>query len=172
MTGTAMTEANEFWKVYKLDVVAVPTNRAADPAELPDAIYRSDREKLSSILEEIREVHATGRPILVGTTSIEKSEQLSEMLKRHGITHQVLNAKYHGREAEIVAVAGRKSAVTIATNMAGRGTDIILGGNPEFMAWADLEAQLTDADGRPLYLTRLEVPQDVWEEAAAGTSPR
>ena len=170
MTGTAMTEANEFWKVYKLDVVAVPTNRALTRQSFPDAIYRSDREKLSSILEEIREVHATGRPILVGTTSIEKSEQLAEMLKRHGITHQVLNAKYHEREAEIVAQAGRKSAVTIATNMAGRGTDIILGGNPEFMAWADLK-RLTDADGRPLYPTRLEVPQDVWEEAVAKYEP-
>jgi preprotein translocase subunit SecA len=110
MTGTAMTEANEFWKVYKLDVVAVPTNRALTRQSFPDAIYRSDREKLGSILEEIREVHATGRPILVGTTSIEKSEQLADLLKRHGIRHQVLNAKYHEREAEIVAQAGRKSA--------------------------------------------------------------
>src|SRR4051812_27684976 len=170
MTGTAMTEANEFWKVYKLDVVAVPTNRPLTRQGFPDAIYRSDREKTASILEEIREVHATGRPILVGTTSIEKSEQLAELLKRHGIPHQVLNAKYHEREAEIVAQAGRKSAVTIATNMAGRGTDIILGGNPEFMAWADLK-RLTDADGRPLYPTRLEVPKDLWEAAVARYEP-
>src|ERR687893_1636559 len=135
--------------VHKRDVDAVPTNRELTRQSFPDAIYRSDREKLTSILEEIREVHATGRPILVGTTSIEKSEQLAELLKRHGIPHQVLNAKYHEREAEIVAQAGRKSAVTIATNMAGRGTDIILGGNPEFMAWADLK-RLTNEDGRPL----------------------
>src|SRR5918997_4218058 len=126
-----MTEANEFYNVYKLDVIAIPTNRPLTRESFPDVIYRTDREKYHSILEEIREVHATGRPILVGTTSIEKSEQIAEMLKRHGIEHQVLNAKYHEREAEIVAQAGRKSAVTIATNMAGRGTDIILGGNPE-----------------------------------------
>ena len=126
-------------------------------------IYRTDREKYDAILDEIREVHETGRPILVGTTSIEKSELIAEMLQRHGITHQVLNAKYHEREAEIVAQAGRKGAVTIATNMAGRGTDIILGGNPEFMAWADLK-RLKDEDGRPLYPTRLEVPKDVWDD--------
>src|SRR4051794_13633957 len=170
MTGTAMTEANEFWKVYNLDVVAVPTNRPLTRQSFPDAIYRSDREKSASILEEIREVHATGRPILVGTTSIEKSEQLSELLRRHGIAHQVLNAKYHEREAEIVAQAGRKAAVTIATNMAGRGTDIILGGNPEFMAWADLK-RLNDEDGRPLYPTRLEVPPDIWAAAVAKYEP-
>ena len=170
MTGTAMTEANEFWKVYKLDVVAIPTNRPLTRHSFADVIYRTDPEKYGSILEEIREVHATGRPILVGTTSIEKSEQISEMLKRHGIVHQVLNAKYHEREAEIVAQAGRKSGVTIATNMAGRGTDIILGGNPEFMAWADLK-RLTDDDGRPLYPTRLEVPPDVWAEAVGKYEP-
>ena len=164
MTGTAMTEANEFYKVYKLDVIAIPTNRPLTRQSFPDVIYRTDREKAGSILEELREVHATGRPILVGTTSIEKSEELSDMLKRNGITHQVLNAKYHEREAEIVAQAGRKAAVTIATNMAGRGTDIILGGNPEFMAWADLK-RLNNEDGRPLYPTRLEVLKDVWDEA-------
>jgi preprotein translocase subunit SecA len=162
MTGTAMTEANEFHKVYNLDVIAIPTNRPLIRQGFHDVIFRSDREKYAAILDEIREVHATGRPILVGTTSIEKSEQISEMLKRHGIEHQVLNAKYHEREAEIVAQAGRKGAVTIATNMAGRGTDIILGGNPEFMAWADLK-YLKDEDGRLLYPTRLEVPKDVWE---------
>src|SRR5438876_4508839 len=118
MTGTAMTEANEFWKVYKLDVVAIPTNRPLTRHGYADVIYRSDREKFGAILQEIRDYHETGRPILVGTTSIEKSEQLSEMLQRHGIEHQVLNAKYHEREAEIVAQAGRKGAVTIATNMA------------------------------------------------------
>ncbi|HEV3163539.1 MAG TPA: preprotein translocase subunit SecA, partial [Isosphaeraceae bacterium] len=170
MTGTAMTEANEFWKVYNLDVVAIPTNRPLIRNSYADVIYRSDHEKYGAIIEEIREVHSTGRPILVGTTSIEKSEEISEMLKRHGIQHQVLNAKYHEREAEIVAQAGRKAGVTIATNMAGRGTDIILGGNPEFMAWADLKLQ-TNEDGRPLYPTRLEVPQDVWAAAVARYEP-
>ncbi len=170
MTGTAMTEATEFHKVYKLDVVAIPTNRALSRQNFLDVIYRTEREKYHAILEEIREVHATGRPILVGTTSIEKSEYLAEMLQRHGIAHQVLNAKYHEREAEIVAQAGRKGAVTIATNMAGRGTDIILGGNPEFMAWADLK-RLTDEDNRPLYPTRLEVPKEVWETAVARYEP-
>jgi preprotein translocase subunit SecA len=164
MTGTAMTEATEFYKVYGLDVIAIPTNRALTRKNFPDVIFRSEREKLSAILDEIKEVHATGRPILVGTTSIEKSEELAEYLSRFGIGHQVLNAKYHEREAEIVAQAGRKAAVTIATNMAGRGTDIILGGNPEFMAWADLKRE-TDEDGRPLYPTRLEVPKEVWQKA-------
>ena len=170
MTGTAMTEANEFYKVYKLDVIAIPTNRPLTRASFNDLIYRTEREKVGAIIQEIREIHATGRPILVGTTSIEKSEELSELLKRHGIAHQVLNAKYHEREAEIVAQAGRKGAVTIATNMAGRGTDIILGGNPEFMAWADLKI-LKDEDGRPLYPTRLEVPPDVWTAAVAKYEP-
>jgi preprotein translocase subunit SecA len=170
MTGTAMTEANEFWKVYKLDVVAIPTNCALIRETFPDVIYRTDREKYSSILEEIRSTHGTGRPVLVGTTSIEKSEMISDMLKLHGVEHQVLNAKYHEREAEIVAQAGRKGTVTIATNMAGRGTDIILGGNPEFMAWADLKRE-TDEDGRPLYPTRLEVPRQVWEAAVARYAP-
>src|SRR5262245_5741329 len=123
MTGTAMTEANEFYKVYKLDVIAVPTNRPLTRQSFADVIYRTNREKFQAILQEIQEIHESGRPILVGTTSIEKSEQLSEMLRLHGIPHQVLNAKYHEREAEIVAQAGRKGAVTIATNMAGRGTD-------------------------------------------------
>jgi preprotein translocase subunit SecA len=170
MTGTAMTEAQEFYKVYKLDVVAIPTNCPLRRENFLDVIYRSEREKFNAILGEIREIHATGRPILVGTTSIEKSERLSEMLERHGIPHQVLNAKYHEREAEIVAQAGRNSAVTIATNMAGRGTDIILGGNPEFMAWADLK-RLNNEDGRPLYPTRLEVPKDVWQQAVARYEP-
>jgi preprotein translocase subunit SecA len=170
MTGTAMTEANEFWKVYKLDVVAIPTNRGLTRQSYADVIYRTDREKNKSILDEVREVHATGRPILVGTTSIEKSEEISDLLTKAGIPHQVLNAKHHEREAEIVAQAGRKGMVTIATNMAGRGTDIILGGNPEFMAWADLK-HLTDADGILLYPTRLEVPPEVWEAAVAKYEP-
>ncbi len=139
MTGTAMTEATEFYKVYGLDVVAIPTNRALVRVNHADVIFRYEREKMQAIIDEIKEVNASGRPVLVGTTSIEKSEELAEMLKMYGIEHQVLNAKYHEREAEIVAQAGRRRAVTIATNMAGRGTDIILGGNPEFMAWADLK---------------------------------
>jgi preprotein translocase subunit SecA len=170
MTGTAMTEANEFWKVYKLDVVAIPTNRGLTRQSYPDVIYRTDDEKYQAILGEIREVHETGRPILVGTTSIEKSVLISEMLQRYGIKPQVLNAKFHESEAEIVAQAGRKGMVTVATNMAGRGTDIILGGNPEFMAWADLK-HLKDAEGRPLYPTRLEVPKEVWEEAVSKYEP-
>jgi preprotein translocase subunit SecA len=170
MTGTAMTEATEFYKVYELDVIAIPTNCPLVRINHPDVIFRYEREKLEAILDEIREVNASGRPILVGTTSIEKSEELAEMLRRYGIPHQVLNAKYHEREAEIVAQAGRRGAVTIATNMAGRGTDIILGGNPEFMAWADLK-RLTDQDGRLLYATRLDVSKEAWAEAIARYEP-
>src|SRR5439155_91820 len=126
------TEASEFLKIYKLDVLAIPPNRPLRRINSPDVIFRSEREKYHAIVEDVKEVHGTGRPILLGTTSIENSEVLSGMIRREGIKHEVLNAKYHEREAEIVAQAGRKSAVTIATNMAGRGTDIILGGNPEF----------------------------------------
>jgi preprotein translocase subunit SecA len=170
MTGTAMTEANEFYKVYGLDVIAIPTNRGLSRVNYPDVIFRYEREKNKAMLDEIKEVHETGRPVLVGTVSIEKSEELSEYLERYGIPHQVLNAKYHEREAEIVAQAGRKGAVTIATNMAGRGTDIILGGNPEFMAWSDLK-RLTNEDGRLLYETRLDVPKEVWQEAVGKYEP-
>ncbi len=134
MTGTADTEAEEFGKIYKLDVVVVPTNRDLLRAEEPDTIYRTEAEKFSSIVEDITEKQAEERPVLVGTISIEKSETLAAQLKRRGVKHVVLNAKYHAQEAEIVAQAGRPGAVTIATNMAGRGTDILLGGNPEFMA--------------------------------------
>ena len=134
MTGTADTEAEEFAKIYKLDVVVAPTNRPLRRLEEPDTIYRTEREKFDAIVEDVAEQQAAGRPILVGTVSIEKSERLSTLLKRRGIKHVVLNAKYHAQEAEIVAQAGRRGFVTIATNMAGRGTDILLGGNPEFMA--------------------------------------
>ncbi len=201
MTGTAMTEAAEFWKIYKLDVIAVPTNKPLKRLNSPDVIYRSEKEKFNAIAEEIERMHKwdvlvndkseeylgkiihetdeniefqprgskdretiskskikeidhRGRPILVGTVSIERSELISGMLEKRGIPHQVLNAKHHQREAEIVAQAGRLNAVTIATNMAGRGTDIILGGNPEAMAWAKLQEK---------YPTRLEVPQEEWD---------
>ncbi|MFH1919307.1 MAG: preprotein translocase subunit SecA [Planctomycetota bacterium] len=201
MTGTAMTEAGEFWKIYKLDVIAIPTNQTLQRLNHPDVIYRSEREKYGAIVEEIerlnkwdvlvpkkgeprwgrivrerdgaieftpkgskepetvpqskiREIERRGRPILVGTVSIERSELISGMLDKKGIKHEVLNAKHHKREAEIIAQAGRKSAVTIATNMAGRGTDIVLGGNPEAMAWAQLQEK---------YATRLDVPPAEWD---------
>jgi preprotein translocase subunit SecA len=202
MTGTAMTESSEFWKIYKLDVISIPTNRQLQRVNHPDVIYRTEREKYTAIADEIqrmykwdalvlsngeervgeitaerddaidfrdnetrqtetiardkiREILRRGRPILVGTVSIERSELISRMLEQRGVPHQVLNAKHHQREAEIVAQAGRKGAVTIATNMAGRGTDIILGGNPDAMAWARLQEK---------YPTRLEVPPDEWDQ--------
>jgi preprotein translocase subunit SecA len=134
MTGTAETEAEEFAKIYKLDVIVAPTNRGLQRIEEPDTVYRTDREKAEAIVNDIAEKQKSGRPTLVGTVSIEKSEKFAGMLKRRGVKHVVLNAKFHAQEAEIVAQAGRLGAVTIATNMAGRGTDILLGGNPEFMA--------------------------------------
>ena len=134
MTGTADTEAEEFHKIYKLDVMVIPTNRELRRIEEPDTVYRTEKEKYEAIVADIIEQQQDGRPALVGTVSIEKSERLSKLLKLRGIKHVVLNAKYHAQEAEIVAQAGRKGTVTIATNMAGRGTDILLGGNAEFMA--------------------------------------
>ena len=134
MTGTAETEAEEFEKIYKLEVVVIPTNKTLLRIENPDVVYRTEKEKYFASADEIQKLAEKGQPVLVGTTSVEKSERLSELLKKKGIKHVVLNAKFHEREAEIVAQAGRKGAVTIATNMAGRGTDILLGGNPEFMA--------------------------------------
>jgi len=133
MTGTADTEAAEFAKIYNLDVNVVPTNRKMIRLDYADVVYRTEKEKFSAIVEEIKECHERGQPVLVGTISIEKSERLAGLLSRNGVKHNVLNAKQHEREAEIVAQAGRKGAVTIATNMAGRGTDILLGGNPDFM---------------------------------------
>jgi preprotein translocase subunit SecA len=134
MTGTAETEAAEFGNIYKLDVVVIPTNKPLLRIENPDLVYRTEKEKYFASADDIQKLNAGGQPVLVGTTSIEKSERLSDLLKRKGIKHVVLNAKYHEKEAEIVAQAGRKGMVTIATNMAGRGTDILLGGNAEFMA--------------------------------------
>jgi preprotein translocase subunit SecA len=210
MTGTALTEASEFWKIYKLDVIGVPTNRPLRRTSYPDVIYRSEPEKFTAIADEIerinrwttveasdgnvyvgnvrrddeqsielqmpeskqteliqrgkiKNIQRPGRPVLVGTVSIEKSERLSRLLEKRGIKHEVLNAKHHKREAEIVAQAGRKGAVTIATNMAGRGTDIILGGNPETMAWALLQDK---------YATRLDVPQDEWIKLIAEIEQR
>src|SRR5947209_4513499 len=134
MTGTAETEAPEFDKIYKLSVIVIPTNQAMRRIENADIVYRTEKEKYFAVADDVQKMSASGRPILVRTTSIEKSERLSDLLKRKGVKHVVLNAKYHEREAEIVAQAGRLGVVTIATNMAGRGTDILLGGNPEFMA--------------------------------------
>jgi len=134
MTGTAETEAEEFAKIYKLDVTVIPTNRALIRVNQPDVVYKTEREKFNAVVDDIIERNQKGQPVLVGTVSIEKSEQLSKLLKKRGVRHEVLNAKYHEREAEIVAQAGREGAVTIATNMAGRGTDILLGGNPDFLA--------------------------------------
>jgi preprotein translocase subunit SecA len=201
MTGTAMTEASEFWKIYKLDVIAIPPNRGMKRINHPDVIYRTEREKWIAVADEVERLHRfdtlamtdgswrigkivketesslefepkgsrdaetiprdkvkqierRGCPVLVGTVSIEKSERLSELLEKRGVDHQVLNAKHHKREAEIIAQAGRLAAVTIATNMAGRGTDIILGGNPDTLAWAKLQDK---------YATRLDVPHAEWE---------
>ena len=138
MTGTAITEEDEFREIYKLDVIAIPTNRPVKRIDHTDLIYRTEKAKYKAIIEQIAECHEKGQPVLVGTISIEKSELLSAMLKRKGIKHEVLNAKYHAKEAEIVAQAGKLGAVTIATNMAGRGTDIMLGGNAEFLAKAEM----------------------------------
>jgi len=201
MTGTAMTEANEFWKIYKLDVIAIPPNRGMKRINNPDVIYRTEREKWIAVADEverlhrwdalslsdgsfrmgqiiresetslefeeknakttetiprgkIKEIQRKGGPVLVGTVSIEKSERLSSLLEKRGVAHEVLNAKQHKREAEIISQAGRLNAVTIATNMAGRGTDIILGGNPDTMAWAQLQGT---------YASRLDVPREEWE---------
>jgi preprotein translocase subunit SecA len=134
MTGTAETEAEEFAKIYKLDVVVIPTNRHLIRHNHPDVVYKTEREKFNAVVEDIARCHEAGQPVLVGTVSIEKSEQVSKLLKKRGVKHEVLNAKYHEREAEIVAQAGRLGGVTIATNMAGRGTDILLGGNPDFLS--------------------------------------
>ncbi|HEX8939942.1 MAG TPA: preprotein translocase subunit SecA [Candidatus Limnocylindrales bacterium] len=158
MTGTAMTEAEEFHKIYDLEVVAVPTHRAMIRGDEADLVYRNERSKFGALIEEIAELQDGGRPVLVGTISVEKSEHLSELLKRRGIRHEVLNAKFHEKEATIVAQAGRTGAVTIATNMAGRGTDILLGGNP-----AGLASELLHRRG----LNPAEVDRETYEAALA-----
>lgn len=144
MTGTAMTEEDEFRGIYKLDVIEVPTNKPVVREDHQDQVYKTENGKFSAVIEQIKACHEKGQPVLVGTISIEKSELLSKMLKRTGIKHEVLNAKNHEREAEIVAQAGKKGAVTIATNMAGRGTDIMLGGNPEYLAKAKMRKMEID----------------------------
>jgi preprotein translocase subunit SecA len=183
MTGTAETEAAEFEKIYKLEVVVVPTNRAMSRIENPDVVYRTEKEKYFAVADAIQEIHGRQQPVLVGTTSIEKSEHISELLKKKNVQHVVLNAKYHEREAEIVAQAGRIGMVTIATNMAGRGTDILLGGNADFMAKQEC---VKKGIAQPVYTTggaiearpddpltsywyyqgqEYKVPTDNWQEA-------
>jgi preprotein translocase subunit SecA len=166
MTGTAETEAEEFAKIYKLDVTVIPTNRPLLRLHNPDVVYKTEREKFNAVVEDIIGRHQTGQPVLVGTVSIEKSEQLSKLLKKRGLRHEVLNAKYHEREAEIVAQAGREGAVTIATNMAGRGTDILLGGNPDFLAKEVLRRKGLDPA-----TAEAEARQAAWEEARKITEP-
>ena len=146
MTGTAMTEEAEFEEIYNLDVVAIPTNKPMVRKDENDVIYKNENAKYKAIVESIKESHETGQPVLVGTVSIEKSEKLSKLLKKEGITHEVLNAKYHEKEAEIIAQAGKFKAVTIATNMAGRGTDIMLGGNSEFLAKEEMRKNKVSVD--------------------------
>ncbi len=166
MTGTAATEADEFAKIYELDVTVIPTNRPLSRVNFPDVVYKTEREKFEAVSAEIAACHEKGQPALVGTVSIEKSEHLSRLLKKRGITHQVLNAKYHEREAEIVAQAGREKAVTIATNMAGRGTDILLGGNPDFLA-----KELLRKKGLDPALAPAAERQAAFEEAQKVTAP-
>ncbi|MBR1975321.1 MAG: preprotein translocase subunit SecA [Clostridia bacterium] len=165
MTGTAKTEEAEFRTIYSLDVVEIPTNRPVKRVDLPDKVYKSNDGKKRAIVEEIMQRHESGQPILVGTSSVDKSEELSRLLKRNGVKHNILNAKNHEREAEIVAQAGRLNAVTISTNMAGRGTDILLGGNPEYLAKKRLReegAQPEDIDlAMSMYIT--DIPENIAE---------
>jgi len=185
MTGTAETEATEFGKIYNLDVTVIPTNKTLLRIENPDLVYRTEKEKYFASADEIQKLNTSGQPVLVGTTSIEKSERLSDLLKKKGIKHVVLNAKYHEKEAEIVAQAGRKGMVTIATNMAGRGTDILLGGNAEFMAKQEcvkkgiaqllraaqgkIQTDVDDSRSTVWYYAGNEyvVPTELWNEAFA-----
>ena len=171
MTGTADTEAAEFAKIYNLDVNVVPTNRSMVRKDYADVVYRTEKEKFTAIVEEIKDCYERGQPVLVGTISIEKSERLAGYLSRHGIKHNVLNAKYHEKEAEIIAQAGRKGGVTIATNMAGRGTDILLGGNADFLFKRVLYQDENLPDARKLEIfeqIKAECEKDKQEVVAAG----
>jgi preprotein translocase subunit SecA len=166
MTGTAQTEAGEFNKVYKVGVVSIPTHRPMIRLDRSDVIYKTEKAKFNAVVEDIVERHGLGQPVLVGTVSVENSEILSQMLRRRGIPHAVLNAKFHQKEAEIVAQAGRKGAVTVATNMAGRGTDILLGGNPEFLAKNELRQRgLDPVEHEDDYFKALEEILPRWKDA-------
>jgi preprotein translocase subunit SecA len=164
MTGTADTEAAEFRKIYNLDVVVIPTNRPLIRTNYPDVIYRTEDEKFRAVVREIEELHRSGRPVLVGTISIEKSERLSSFLKKRGVPHNVLNAKHHEREAEIIAQAGRAGAVTISTNMAGRGTDILLGGNPKFLAKTSVDGEADEEALKKAYEKAMVIFQKEHEQ--------
>src|SRR6202030_441265 len=175
MTGTAETEAAEFQKIYNLDVVVIPTNRPMVRIEFPDVIYRTEEEKFRNAAKEIKTLNEKGQPVLVGTVSVEKSEKLSGILKKMGVRHEVLNAKNHEREASIVAQAGRKGAVTVSTNMAGRGTDILLGGNPDFLTRERLRKENKDPDAIPkaewdaaFQLAKVKTDQEHDEVVAVG----
>jgi preprotein translocase subunit SecA len=159
MTGTAMTEASEFDKIYGLGVVPIPTNKPMVRVDQPDLVYRTEVAKYDAVVDDIAERHQTGQPVLVGTVSVEKSEYLSQLLKKKGIPHSVLNAKFHADEAKIVAHAGHKGAVTVATNMAGRGTDIMLGGSTEFLADAALRKKGLEPNGETA-----DAYEAAWEE--------
>ncbi|MET8040104.1 preprotein translocase subunit SecA [Micromonospora sp. NPDC005215] len=166
MTGTAQTEASEFNKVYKVGVVTIPTHRPMVREDRPDVIYKTEKAKFNAVIEDIAERHQLGQPVLVGTVSVENSEILSQLLRRRGIPHNVLNAKFHAREAEIIAQAGRKGGVTVATNMAGRGTDILLGGNPEFLAANELRQRgLDPLENEEEYAKAMEEVLPTWKQA-------